>query len=178
MLEFLKKTKSVEAKEVTLSPIEGVKITVYIEALNHFKNSLIGKVIKEGDLIEPDKKPRKSKGQFEEIFENFAGFFSSITFFVNSTEPKGEVKITENTIINVNHEAIDNNGMPKSKVVYIKSLPDTSNLIELRSIEDLKKLIETYSFVNCYEDKTQLIFIVDEYFYKTKKQNENKNTRS
>ncbi len=167
-----------EAKIITLSPArEGTTITTAESMHQGILDRLLGEVIKKDDEISlKDKKETKKSSRaddffesFHKNFEEFGNIWTGIRFKVISTVPEGDVEVTQNTKLELISELPNEDGFSKSRVIEIKTSPDLKNLIETKSIDDIKKLLVKFTFVNKYEDKKEVIYFSDKYFYRIDK---------
>lgn len=164
------KPKVNRAIKINLCPSEG-RIEIASELLEKLKKNLIGRIVKKGDEINfnetrKDKPKTISGSPFEDIFDVFEqGFMGGFGFIVADTYPEGEVEITTDTKIHLEKVTVDEEGLPKSKVIKVKKLPNMGEFIEVNSIWDIKNLAQEGLLINRYEDKKQIIYFTDRYFY-------------
>jgi hypothetical protein len=57
----------------------------------------------------------------------------------------------------------------ESRIINVKKRPSTENLIEVRNLNELKKIGKTLTFINRYENDKDVIYFVDNYFYRVDK---------
>jgi transitional endoplasmic reticulum ATPase len=96
-----------EADSITLAPAEE-GVVIQVSNPNIFKRALTGRAVMRGDIVVPgDGDDRKSV--FDEMFDldmdQFRFSFGETKLAVVSTKPKGPVKITENTDIEMKQQA-------------------------------------------------------------------------
>ncbi len=104
-----------EAKKITLAPAEE-GVMMQVSDPNIFKRGLIGRPLMQGDIIVPGNQDRP-RSFFEDMFEsaadNFSFSFGDTKLSVVKTKPKGPVKITEATDIEMKERAVSE---PKQQV--------------------------------------------------------------
>jgi hypothetical protein len=59
--------------------------------------------------------------------------------------------------------------IPQDRILNVKSKPELKNGVELKSLEDLNKLIKVGNLVCLYEDQTEKVYFIQDFFYKQKK---------
>lgn len=108
----VEKAELKEADKVTLAPAEeGVMLQV--SNPNMFKKALTERAVMEGDIVVPGDKDDRRRSLFDEMFDlegdqfNFRGF-GDLKLAVVNTKPKGAVKITEKTDIEMKQQATEN----------------------------------------------------------------------
>ncbi|MFA5485090.1 MAG: hypothetical protein WC260_02460 [Candidatus Pacearchaeota archaeon] len=104
-----------------------------------------------------------------DLFFNHSLFSKQILFEVLETTPKGRLKITEETIIEIKNRPLDEFDIPDDKIIDIINPPDTKNLIEVKNIEQIIKLAKAGFLVNKFENQKEIIFLVDIYYLKKTK---------
>jgi len=166
----------VEAKEVEVCPAdESVKITLYEAGL---KKILVGRVVNAGDIITVEKE-KKSKNQnsssnpffddvFNSVFDESFGL-NGIKLKILITQPKGAVKITNDTKLMFKSEKPNEDGIPESKIIHIKRIPDLKKYYELRDSREILKLINLGKFVSRFDDSTRTVYLIDGYYYEKKR---------
>ncbi len=105
----VRKAELKEAKKIVLAPAQK-GIIVHIPG-EQIKRILLGRVMVKGDMIVPTPR-RKSSPLFHDIFgvsidDIFALGFGETRFVVVNTDPKGVVKITERTHVEVLSQAVE-----------------------------------------------------------------------
>jgi len=97
-----------EAKKITLAPAEE-GVMMQVSDPNIFKRSLMGRPVMQGDIISPGNQD-KPRSFFDDMFEsaadNFSFSFGDTKLTVVKTKPKGAVKITETTEIEMKERAV------------------------------------------------------------------------
>ena len=97
-----------EAEKITLAPAEE-GIVMQVSDPNMFKRGLAGRPVITGDIVVPDGQD-KPRGLFDDMFEGMADNmrfnWSELKLTVVSTKPKGPVKITEKTKIEMKEKAV------------------------------------------------------------------------
>ncbi len=133
---IVRKADIKEAKKVVLAPAEkSVKIHIPGE---HMKRILMDRVMVKGDIISPT--PRKRTygptmlGMIEDMF---ALGFGDIKLVVVNTEPKGIVKITPNTAVEVLSHAVD---VKEEEKIPMITYEDIGGLKE--EIKKVREMIE------------------------------------
>jgi hypothetical protein len=108
-----------------------------------------------------------------EIGDGFESFFNSgmrsPEIKVLETHPSGEVKITKNTIIKQLDRSLNEDGLPKSKIINVRNLPDLKELFEVDSLNEISKITNAGNFINRFEDENKIIYLVNAYYYIKKK---------
>lgn len=131
-----------EAESITLAPAEeGVMIQVSDPDI--FKKALSGRAVTEGDIVVPDDRDRR-KSSFEDIFnleaDQFRFSFGGDTkLAVVDTEPKGPVKITENTNIEMKQQAVEDVEQQQVRVPEV-TYEDIGGLED--EIQQVREMIE------------------------------------
>ena len=101
-----------EAKKIVLAPAEE-GVLMQVSDPNIFKRSLAGRPVMEGDIISPDGND-KPRGFFDDVFDtaadNFSFSFGETKLSVVKTKPKGPVKITEATEIEMKERSVSEPG--------------------------------------------------------------------
>ncbi len=172
---FHRKRKILEAKEVWLCPPkENVEITL---DERYLKEILINKIVSVGDKISFNEKEKNKlfNSGFNKIFKDFGMDYldefktdmDKIKVF--KTYPKGKVKITKDTKINQLNEFPNEDGVPKSKIINIRKLPNLKDFFEVTNIDEIIKISNAGFFINKFEDKDKVIYIVDKYYFIKKK---------
>ena len=59
--------------------------------------------------------------------------------------------------------------VPQERILNVKNKPKLDKEIELKSIEDLQKLIKVGNLTCLYEDEKERIYFIQNFFYKEKK---------
>lgn len=57
----------------------------------------------------------------------------------------------------------------EDKILNVKNKPQFTNAIELKTIEDLQKLVDIGNLVCLYEDNKEKIFFIQNFFYREEK---------
>jgi transitional endoplasmic reticulum ATPase len=131
-----------EADSITLAPAEeGVMIQVSDPDI--FKKALSGRALTEGDIVVPDDRDRR-KSSFEDIFnleaDQFRFSFGGDTkLAVVSTDPKGPVKITEKTDIEMKQQAVEDVEQQQVRVPEV-TYEDIGGLED--EIQQVREMIE------------------------------------
>ena len=131
-----------EAESITLAPAEeGVMIQVSDPGI--FKKALSGRAVTEGDIVVPDDRDRR-KSSFEDIFnleaDQFRFSFGGDTkLAVVDTEPKGPVKITEKTEIEMKQQAVEDVEQQQVRVPEV-TYEDIGGLED--EIQQVREMIE------------------------------------
>jgi transitional endoplasmic reticulum ATPase len=104
----IKKVQWAEADKVTLAPSqEGMRLQM---AGNNLKNLLMGRPISKGDVIQLRSIAPKARGwgfdEFFDFFEPGFGMFGELKFVVVNTTPKGVVRVTDKTEVELLPEAV------------------------------------------------------------------------
>ncbi len=133
-----------EAKKIVLAPAEeGVMIQVGNP--NIFKKGLINRPVLQGDIVVPgsgkDKGP--SSSLFDDMFEmagdQFRFTFGETKLQVVKTKPKGPVKITETTEIEMKQQAVETPGQTQVQVPDV-TYEDIGGLDE--EVQKVREMIE------------------------------------
>ena len=98
-----------EANKVTLAPAEE-GVMMQVSNPNFFKRGLGGRIVMKGDIVVPGRNRDMSPGIFDEFMggaDNMRFGFGDIKLSVVKTKPKGAVKITENTEIEMKQQAVE-----------------------------------------------------------------------
>ncbi len=97
-----------EAKKITLAPAED-GVVMQVRNPNMFKRGLAGRPVVKGDIVVPDGQDRP-RSLFDDMFEgmsdNMRFNWSELKLTVANTNPNGPVKITENTEIEIQEQAV------------------------------------------------------------------------
>ena len=97
-----------EAKKIVLAPAEE-GVMMQVSDPNIFKRGLLQRPVMQGDIISPGNQD-KPRSFFDDMFEtaadNFAFSFGDTKLSVVKTKPKGAVKITEQTQIEMRERAV------------------------------------------------------------------------
>lgn len=103
---MLRPAEVLEAKKVTLAPAEkGVILQVPPE---HVKRALLNRLATKGDILAPiTRRQKMSFGEFIDFDEIFTLGFSETKFLVVNTTPKGILKITDLTQLEVLPQAVE-----------------------------------------------------------------------
>ncbi|MFP4038778.1 MAG: CDC48 family AAA ATPase [Candidatus Nanohaloarchaea archaeon] len=111
----VEKAELKEAKKITLAPAEE-GVMMQVSDPNIFKRSLAGRPVMQGDIISPGNQD-KPRSFFDDMFEsaadNFSFSFGDTKLSVVKTKPKGAVKVTQHTEIEMKERAIKE---PKQQV--------------------------------------------------------------
>lgn len=138
----VEKAELQEAESITLAPAEeGVMIQVSDPDI--FKKALSGRAVTEGDIVVPDDRDRR-KSSFEDIFnleaDQFRFSFGGDTkLAVVDTEPKGPVKITEKTDIEMKQQAVEDVEQQQVRVPEV-TYEDIGGLED--EIQQVREMIE------------------------------------
>ncbi|PSH01803.1 MAG: hypothetical protein BRC27_00865, partial [Nanohaloarchaea archaeon SW_10_44_10] len=109
-----------EAEKVTLAPAEeGVMIQV--QNPNIFQRALRGRAVTRGDIVVPGDSQDREKSFFDDVFDMEAdrfrfSFGQDTKLAVVGTKPKGPVKITENTEIEVKQQSVEDTEQQEVRV--------------------------------------------------------------
>ena len=57
----------------------------------------------------------------------------------------------------------------QDKILNVKNKPDFQGGIEVKSLDDLKKLIDLGNLACFYEDENEKVYFIQNYFYKEQK---------
>jgi len=152
-----KKEKDIkEAKKVVVSPA-AESLAIYSYEI--IRKSLIGKTIKKGDIVSID-----MFGDTQTTNNSDDTFFSfKIPLKIIDTIPKGKVKVTEDTILEILEFLPDEFGLPQNKVIKVKTKPNLKGMYEVENLKELLKLSEKY-FIKKYEDDKKVIYFVEDYY--------------
>lgn len=107
---IIRKAEMHESKKIILAPAEkGVILQIPGE---HVKRTLLGRVCSKGDIIVPTTRRQRQNFPFQEFFgmnveEIFTLGFGETRFVVVKTEPKGIIKITDETKVEVLPQAVE-----------------------------------------------------------------------
>ncbi len=97
-----------EAEKIVLAPAEE-GVMMQVSDPNIFKRGILGRPVMQGDIIVPGNQDRP-RSFFEDMFEtaadNFSFSFGNTKLSVVKTKPKGPVKITESTEIEMKERAV------------------------------------------------------------------------
>ncbi len=131
-----------EAKKITLAPAEeGVMIQVGNP--NIFKRALTGRAVMEGDIVVPGEGKDRRKSLFDEMSfleaDQFRFSFGEIKLAVVNTKPKGPVKITEQTEIEMKQQAVEDVDQQTVRVPEV-TYEDIGGLDE--EIQQVREMIE------------------------------------
>ncbi|MFB6199255.1 MAG: CDC48 family AAA ATPase [Candidatus Nanohaloarchaea archaeon] len=135
----VEKAELKEAEKVTLAPAEeGVMLQVGNP--QRFKKILEGRAVIEGDIIVPENKEERRKSLFDEFIDSdrLMGL-GDIKLAVTNTNPKGAVKITQRTQIEIKQQAVENVDQQKVKVPEV-TYEDIGGLDE--EIQQVREMIE------------------------------------
>ena len=171
---------SKEAETVVFSPPEE-GVIVHMLSIEPYRDWLIGKEVKEGMIIDFSDKiqklideeiRKKEKDFYDPFWKDFMTPSTKLKYpteklFVYRTEPKGVVKITRETKL----RWVDKRpGIPRSRIIEVKTLPKLEKMTEVKSLEDLEKIVSsTNAFINKYEDKKRIIYFVGDYYFLKRK---------
>lgn len=171
----VRKIRAKEAESVTLSLArKGLNIHLSSEEI---KKNLLLRPLKAGDVILPNPLPGR-EGSFQEILNKDVAralFSSSLEerFVVVSTSPEGIIRVSEKTEIYVSNEAFspvrDLEEPFFSKVINVKRLPELKTFIEVKGMDDIRKLISSGTLVNRYEDEKFVVYFGGSYFFRIMK---------
>ncbi len=104
----IQKAEIKEAKKIVLAPAEE-GVMMQVSDPNIFKRGILGRPVMQGDIIVPGNQDRP-RSFFEDMFEsaadNFSFSFGNTKLSVVKTKPKGPVKITEATEIEMKERAV------------------------------------------------------------------------
>jgi hypothetical protein len=127
--------------------------------------------VKAGDIILPN--PLPGRGEFQEIMnKDISRALLSTTleerFVVVSTSPEGIVRVVDQTEVYISNEtvsAVKELEEPfNSRVINVKKCPELKTFIEVKSLDDIKKLINSQVIVNRYEDDKFVLYFGSNYF--------------
>ena len=116
----VKKAELKEAEKITLAPAEE-GVMMQVSNPNIFKKGLKGRAVMQGDIVVPGGKGDKKPGNlFDDMFEmggdQFRFSFGETKLAVVKTKPKGAVKITETTEIEMKQQAVREPGEQQVQV--------------------------------------------------------------
>ncbi len=135
-----------EADKITLAPAEeGVMIQVNNPDI--FKKALLGRAVMKGDIVVPGEPSDRRKSLFDEFSHAFDmdtdhfkfSFGQDTKLAVVSTKPKGAVKITEKTEIEVKQQAVESTDQQEVRVPEV-TYEDIGGLEE--EIQQVREMIE------------------------------------
>ncbi|MFB6208227.1 MAG: CDC48 family AAA ATPase [Candidatus Nanohaloarchaea archaeon] len=99
-----------EAEKITLAPAEE-GVMMQVSNPNIFKRGLGGRVVMSGDIVVPGRDKDSPQGLFDDMFDigggDFRFSFGETKLSVVKTVPKGPVKITEKTEIEMKQQAVE-----------------------------------------------------------------------
>ena len=168
----VRKIKAKDAETVTLS-LARKGLNIHLSGHEIQKNILM-RPVKPGDVILPNPLPGR-EGSFQEILnKDVARALMSSTleerFVVVSTVPDGIARVSEKTEVYISNEAFspakDLEEPFSSRVINVKKLPELKSFIEVRGMDDIKKLISSGIIVNRYEDEKFIVYFAANYFFK------------
>ncbi len=138
----VEKAEIKEAKKIVLAPAEeGVMLQVGNPKM--FTKALAGRAVMQGDIIVPGDKENRRRSFFDDVFDlegehlNFRGF--DVKLAVVKTNPKGAVKITEATEIEMKQQAVDNVEQQQVRVPEV-TYEDIGGLDQ--EIQNVREMIE------------------------------------
>lgn len=155
------------AQEITVSPPEESG-EIFI-APDFLQKLLLGKIVEKGKSYYL--KDSKDKDEFFSSFgiDIESAFLPTEKLYIVDTKPLGEVKITKNTKINFLKMFPYSDGIPKAKILLVKEQPNLKKLMEVKDLEQIRKIVKAGNFINKYEDEKQVIYFAGNYFFKKKK---------
>lgn len=173
----VRKAKFKDAQKLVISLIrKGVTIHLSGQDLNR---SLLMRPFRAGDIFIPNPITRKDIAKsYQELFGADATkvFFSPSfeeKFVVISTIPEGIVRVVDKTEVEIvpgSYSEMTELEKPlRERVVNVKKCPELRNLIELRGMDDLKKLINMGKLVSRHEDDKCIIYFTDSHFLRIQK---------
>ncbi|MFT4893202.1 MAG: transitional endoplasmic reticulum ATPase [Candidatus Nanohaloarchaea archaeon] len=139
----VRKAELKEAEKITLAPAEeGVMIQV--SNPNIFQRALRGRAVRKGDIVVPGDSENRKKSFFDDVFDMEAdrfrfSFGQDTKLAVVSTKPKGAVKITENTEIEVKQQAVEDSEQQEVRVPEV-TYEDIGGLES--EIQQVREMIE------------------------------------
>ena len=139
----VEKAELKEAEKVTLAPAEeGVMIQV--SNPNIFQRALRGRAVMKGDIVVPGDSENRKKSFFDDVFDMEAdrfrfSFGQDTKLAVVSTKPEGAVKITENTEIEVEQQAVESSEQQEVRVPEV-TYEDIGGLES--EIQQVREMIE------------------------------------
>jgi transitional endoplasmic reticulum ATPase len=139
----VRKAELKEAEKITLAPAEeGVMIQV--SNPNIFQRALRGRAVRKGDIVVPGDSEDRRKSFFDDVFDMEAdrfrfSFGQDTKLAVVSTKPKGAVKITENTEIEVKQQAVEDSEQQEVRVPEV-TYEDIGGLES--EIQQVREMIE------------------------------------
>lgn len=171
----IRKMRAKEAESVTLSLArKGLNIHLSSEEI---KKNLLLRPMKSGDIILPNPLPGR-EGSFQDILnKDVARALLSTSleerFVVVSTSPEGIVRVSEKTEVYISNESFspakDLEEPFFSKVINVKRLPEMKTFIEVKGMDDIRKLIGSGITINRYEDEKFVVYFGNGYFFRIMK---------
>ena len=181
----IRKIEIKEARSVTLTPIEKDIIVQVSPTL--VRQYLCKKPIMKGDIIMPSpivKRGKNSSNLFDDFFGPdfmemfFTPFSGSIKFIVLETIPKGAVMISDKTDLKIEKQLRASSNLNLTledtlykKLICVKKKPNIKIMIEVKTEKDIEKLSKN-SYINKYENKSEIIYFVENWYYKKYKEKE------
>ncbi len=158
-----------EAKTVTIAPArKGIIIHM---GYNLMKQNLLIRPVSAGDVIRPIPVVKDKRSQ-KILFDHFLGIdfgnflftpFGEEKFVIINTEPKGIVRITAKTDVELK-KILEQNIISEQDFISVKNKPETKNMIEVTGLKEIKKLTGGKYFIHKYEDDKIAIYYTKNYF--------------
>jgi transitional endoplasmic reticulum ATPase len=174
----VRKCEIKDAKKVVLAPAEkGIVVHISPELI---KKNIYMRTVTKGDIIVPSPVVSGKKPKDESLFKDFFGydleeyfftpFLGETKFIVISTEPPGIVRVTTETNLEIIPELsevvpITEEDLPHERIINVKTIPNIQKMMELKNLDEIGKLAKSY-YINKYEDKKQVIYFIDNWYFK------------
>ncbi len=138
----VEKVEAEEAEKVTLAPAEE-GVMMQVSNPNIFKKGLLNRPVIEGDIVVPGRSKDKGPNLFDDMFDmggdQFRFSLGETKLSVVKTKPKGAVKITQQTEIEMKQQAVEQPGEQKVKVPDV-TYEDIGGLDE--EVQQVREMIE------------------------------------
>ncbi len=138
----VEKVEAKEAEEVTLAPAEE-GVMMQVSNPNIFKKGLLNRPVIEGDIVVPGRSKDKGPNLFDDMFDmggdQFRFSLGETKLSVVKTKPKGAVKITQQTEIEMKQQAVEQPGEQQVKVPDV-TYEDIGGLDE--EVQKVREMIE------------------------------------
>ncbi len=138
----VEKVEAKEAEEVTLAPAEE-GVMMQVSNPNIFKKGLLNRPVIEGDIVVPGRSKDKGPNLFDDMFDmggdQFRFSLGETKLTVVKTKPKGAVKITQQTEIEMKQQAVEQPGEQQVKVPDV-TYEDIGGLDE--EVQKVREMIE------------------------------------
>jgi len=166
-IKSIRKIKVKDAKKVILEPYKDNVVIHFLPEV--VSKSLVGLCVHEGCVITPSSKTKTSNFLREFFGSEWSELFSETELLVKKTIPKGYVRITNETELELLGKKIHGDtGIPENRVIEVKKMPNLKGMIEVKSLKEMKKL-SNYFLINKYENSKQVIYFTDKYYLKLPK---------